>query len=133
MTGSSSEGEEQHSDNTSTKTISKQQSGSGGIGGNSGALSKLNKNKSHQVLLVANKEDEGNMENSLDITDRVAHADNNSVALYSRESRKRRVRVPDKPNHPLNLWSIMKNCIGKDLSKIPMPVNFNEPLSMLQR
>ncbi|NXU67886.1 OSBP1 protein, partial [Horornis vulcanius] len=30
-------------------------------------------------------------------------------------------------------WSIMKNCIGKELSKIPMPVNFNEPLSMLQR
>ena len=27
----------------------------------------------------------------------------------------------------------MKNCIGKDLSKIPLPVNFSEPLSMLQR
>lgn len=48
-------------------------------------------------------------------------------------SRKRRTRVPDKPNYPLNLWSIMKNCIGKDLSKIPLPVNFCEPLSMLQR
>lgn len=47
--------------------------------------------------------------------------------------RLRRTRVPDKPNYPLNLWSIMKNCIGKDLSKIPMPVNFSEPLSMLQR
>ncbi|KAH1011030.1 hypothetical protein HUJ04_000472 [Dendroctonus ponderosae] len=47
--------------------------------------------------------------------------------------RQRRMRIPDKPNYPLNLWSIMKNCIGKDLSKIPMPVNFNEPLSMLQR
>ncbi|KAK3927345.1 Oxysterol-binding protein 1 [Frankliniella fusca] len=47
--------------------------------------------------------------------------------------RKRRTRVPDKPNYPLNLWSIMKNCIGKDLSKIPLPVNFCEPLSMLQR
>ncbi|XP_025830345.1 oxysterol-binding protein 1 isoform X2 [Agrilus planipennis] len=47
--------------------------------------------------------------------------------------RQRRTRVPDKPNYPLNLWSIMKNCIGKDLSKIPMPVNFSEPLSMLQR
>uniref|UniRef100_A0A3P9MEF3 Oxysterol-binding protein n=1 Tax=Oryzias latipes TaxID=8090 RepID=A0A3P9MEF3_ORYLA len=46
---------------------------------------------------------------------------------------KRRTRVPDKPNYSLNLWSIMKNCIGKELSKIPMPVNFNEPLSMLQR
>ncbi|PSN47433.1 Oxysterol-binding protein 1 [Blattella germanica] len=49
------------------------------------------------------------------------------------EKRKRRTRVPDKPNYPLNLWSIMKNCIGKELSKIPMPVNFSEPLSMLQR
>lgn len=47
--------------------------------------------------------------------------------------RQRRTRIPDKPNYPLNLWSIMKNCIGKDLSKIPMPVNFSEPLSMLQR
>ncbi|XP_058996088.1 oxysterol-binding protein 2 isoform X1 [Mustela lutreola] len=46
---------------------------------------------------------------------------------------KRRVRIPDKPNYSLNLWSIMKNCIGRELSKIPMPVNFNEPLSMLQR
>ncbi|XP_038149695.1 oxysterol-binding protein 2 [Cyprinodon tularosa] len=47
--------------------------------------------------------------------------------------RTRRSRIPDKPNYSLNLWSIMKNCIGKDLSRIPMPVNFNEPLSMLQR
>ncbi|NWV00813.1 OSBP2 protein, partial [Upupa epops] len=48
-------------------------------------------------------------------------------------SKRRRTRIPDKPNYSLNLWSIMKNCIGKELSKIPMPVNFNEPLSMLQR
>ncbi|XP_075218829.1 oxysterol binding protein isoform X2 [Lycorma delicatula] len=47
--------------------------------------------------------------------------------------RQRRTRVPEKPNCPLSLWSIMKNCIGKELSKIPMPVNFSEPLSMLQR
>nr|XP_033812632.1 oxysterol-binding protein 2 isoform X1 [Geotrypetes seraphini] len=47
--------------------------------------------------------------------------------------KRRRTQIPDKPNYSLNLWSIMKNCIGKELSKIPMPVNFNEPLSMLQR
>ena len=35
---------------------------------------------------------------------------------------KRRVRIPDKPNYSLNLWSIMKNCIGRELSKSPMPV-----------
>lgn len=47
--------------------------------------------------------------------------------------RKRRKWILEKPNISLNLWSVMKNCIGKELSKIPMPVNFNEPLSMLQR
>ncbi|CEF65395.1 Oxysterol-binding protein 2 [Strongyloides ratti] len=45
----------------------------------------------------------------------------------------RRTKIPEKQNKPLNLWSIMKNCIGKELSKIPMPVNFNEPISYLQR
>lgn len=35
---------------------------------------------------------------------------------------KRRCRIPDKPNHSMHIWSILKNCIGKDLSKIPMPV-----------
>ncbi|KAI2597345.1 oxysterol binding protein 2, partial [Homo sapiens] len=34
---------------------------------------------------------------------------------------KRRVRIPNKPNYSLNLWSIMKNCIGRELSRIPMP------------
>lgn len=37
--------------------------------------------------------------------------------------RQRRTHIPDKPNYSLNLWSIMKNCIGKELSKIPMPVS----------
>lgn len=32
-----------------------------------------------------------------------------------------------------NIWSVLKNCIGKELSKITMPVIFNEPLSFLQR
>ena len=33
----------------------------------------------------------------------------------------------------ISLWSILKGCIGKELSKITMPVLFNEPLSFLQR
>ena len=40
--------------------------------------------------------------------------------------------MPDKPDISFSLWSIMKNSIGKDLSKIPIPVNFSEPLSFLQ-
>lgn len=32
-----------------------------------------------------------------------------------------------------SIWSVLKNSIGKELSKITMPVVFNEPLSFLQR
>ncbi|KIK64054.1 hypothetical protein GYMLUDRAFT_40287 [Collybiopsis luxurians FD-317 M1] len=32
-----------------------------------------------------------------------------------------------------SLWSVLKNSIGKDLTKISFPVYFNEPTSMLQR
>lgn len=53
--------------------------------------------------------------------------------IKKRKPLKRRSRIPEKPNHSLNLWSFMKNCIGRDLTRIPMPVNFSEPLSMLQR
>ena len=40
------------------------------------------------------------------------------------------VPQPDKVN--LNLWSYLKQCIGKELTKITMPVHWNEPLSLLQ-
>ena len=33
----------------------------------------------------------------------------------------------------LNLWNLLCKNIGKDLSKISMPVTLNEPLSALQR
>ena len=41
------------------------------------------------------------------------------------------VKQPDKNN--ANLWSVLKQCIGKELSKITMPVQWNEPISLLQR
>lgn len=83
-----------------------------------------------QVVVVTGGKHPTNVVNS-DANKTDTTVASNEVTKASR--RKRRTRVPDKPNYPLNLWSIMKNCIGKDLSKIPMPVNFNEPLSMLQR
>eukprot|EP01137_Pigoraptor_chileana_P023576 Opistho-2@90070 len=47
--------------------------------------------------------------------------------------RQRRAAINFKPNKKYSLWAVMRNCIGKDLSKIPMPVFFNEPISFLQR
>ena len=58
---------------------------------------------------------------------------NNSSPVRRLPGKQRRSRIPDKPDISFSLWSIMKNCIGKDLSKIPIPVNFSEPISFLQR
>lgn len=41
------------------------------------------------------------------------------------------VKQPEKNN--ANLWGFLKQCIGKELSKITMPVQWNEPISLLQR
>ncbi|KAL3891290.1 hypothetical protein ACJMK2_003552 [Sinanodonta woodiana] len=41
--------------------------------------------------------------------------------------------VPMFDRNNFSFWSILKQCIGKELSKITMPVVFNEPLSFLQR
>lgn len=41
------------------------------------------------------------------------------------------ITTDDRP--PMSLWAVLKNSIGKDLTKISFPVFFNEPTSMLQR
>jgi hypothetical protein len=38
-----------------------------------------------------------------------------------------------KPKTTMNIFKILKDCIGKDLSKFCVPVYFNEPISMLQK
>ncbi|KAJ3000943.1 hypothetical protein HDV02_000012 [Globomyces sp. JEL0801] len=40
---------------------------------------------------------------------------------------------PTVPKPALQVWSFLKSAIGKDLSKVTLPVLFNEPISMLQR
>jgi len=56
-----------------------------------------------------------------------------SLDLSKYVNRPRRKKIPNRPNLSINMWNIIKNAIGKDISKVPLPVNFNEPLSMLQR
>ncbi|XP_061110524.1 oxysterol-binding protein-related protein 1-like isoform X1 [Conger conger] len=50
-------------------------------------------------------------------------------------TKKRRTCLPAPmfSRNDFSIWSILKKCIGMELSKIAMPVVFNEPLSFLQR
>lgn len=40
---------------------------------------------------------------------------------------------PSPNSSAVSLWNILRNNIGKDLSKVTMPVQLNEPLNTLQR
>ncbi|KAM4736595.1 oxysterol-binding protein-related protein 3 isoform 1-T1 [Anableps anableps] len=48
-------------------------------------------------------------------------------------SRRSCLPTPSPTNNTISLWNILRNNIGKDLSKVTMPVYLNEPLSALQR
>ena len=63
----------------------------------------------------------------------VSSADSSSVAVIAKSKRQRRKRVPDRAKGSFSVWTFIKNNIGKDFAKSPLPVNLNEPLSLLQR
>ncbi|CAL9100603.1 unnamed protein product [Musa textilis] len=54
---------------------------------------------------------------------------------YNYPSVKRRKKLPDpiEKEKGVSLWSMIKDNIGKDLTKVCLPVYFNEPLSSLQK
>ncbi|XP_037132608.1 oxysterol-binding protein-related protein 1 isoform X2 [Syngnathus acus] len=57
------------------------------------------------------------------------HGNRNNDAKQQRTS----LPAPMFSRNDVSIWSILKKCIGMELSKIAMPVNLNEPLSFLQR
>lgn len=50
-----------------------------------------------------------------------------------RNHQRTRLPVPMFDRSQISIWSILKQCIGKELSKITMPIVWNEPVSFLQR
>lgn len=85
-------------------------------------------------------EDEG----SLEYYDAVDHMiyDELEKSMYEENQRRQTVLIQDhkrttlpalKPKASINIFKILKDSIGKDLTKFCVPVYFNEPLSMLQK
>uniref|UniRef100_A0AAY4DSL7 Oxysterol-binding protein n=1 Tax=Denticeps clupeoides TaxID=299321 RepID=A0AAY4DSL7_9TELE len=60
---------------------------------------------------------------------------NNGSVPQENGIKKRRTTLPAPmfSRSDFSVWSILKKCIGLELSKITMPIVFNEPLSFLQR
>ncbi|XP_067843725.1 oxysterol-binding protein-related protein 6 isoform X4 [Heptranchias perlo] len=101
-----------------------------------------------EVLLSASSsENEGSDDESYvsDVSDNISE-DNASVAENAsrqlsngeliggafRNGRRTCLLAPSPDTSSINLWNILRNNIGKDLSKVSMPVELNEPLNTLQ-
>ncbi|CXI42093.1 oxysterol-binding protein, putative [Plasmodium berghei] len=57
-----------------------------------------------------------------------------NIDIYTDKSIKRRIKLPSpRTDIKISMWSLLKDCIGKDLSRIGMPIYLNEPSSFLQR
>uniref|UniRef100_A0A673ZJN1 Oxysterol-binding protein n=1 Tax=Salmo trutta TaxID=8032 RepID=A0A673ZJN1_SALTR len=69
-----------------------------------------------------------------DVSDSVSMGNAGSGGSGVQVARRRTTLPSPQPSSSsVSLWNILKNNIGKDLSKIAMPVQLNEPLNTLQR
>ena len=59
-------------------------------------------------------------------------SDDESTEAYARAPRER-LPAPQPLNQSFSLWDLLRKNIGKDLSRVSMPANINQPLSLLQR
>ncbi|XP_068021575.1 oxysterol-binding protein-related protein 1 isoform X3 [Melanerpes formicivorus] len=80
------------------------------------------------------------LEDSMDSKETITSSVSEEKVCGSGESlsngiKKHRTSLPSPmfSRNDFSIWSILRKCIGMELSKITMPVIFNEPLSFLQR
>uniref|UniRef100_A0A3Q3JQ66 Oxysterol-binding protein n=1 Tax=Monopterus albus TaxID=43700 RepID=A0A3Q3JQ66_MONAL len=61
------------------------------------------------------------------------HGDKDETQTNGTTKHRTSLPAPMFSRNDFSIWSILRNCIGMELSTITMPVIFNEPLSFLQR
>uniref|UniRef100_A0ABM0GUL0 Oxysterol-binding protein n=1 Tax=Saccoglossus kowalevskii TaxID=10224 RepID=A0ABM0GUL0_SACKO len=59
--------------------------------------------------------------------------ENDIQPSYSKTGRRSKLPVPKADVGDFSMWNLLKKNIGKDLSKVSMPVTLNEPIGVLQR
>ncbi|KAK9036531.1 hypothetical protein V6N11_078527 [Hibiscus sabdariffa] len=57
----------------------------------------------------------------------------NSDSVYPQIERRKRLPDPVLREKGVSLWSVIKDSVGKDLTRVCLPVHFNEPISSLQK
>ncbi|XP_021846168.1 oxysterol-binding protein-related protein 1C isoform X1 [Spinacia oleracea] len=63
----------------------------------------------------------------------IDHSIKDAVADFPYVKRRKKLPDPKEKEKGVSLWSMIKDNIGKDLTKVCLPVYFNEPISSLQK
>lgn len=80
-----------------------------------------------------NGESEGGEAKGEDETRALTRVDTLRIATRSELAPRKSLPPLISPPPKLNIWQLLKDAVGKDLSKISLPVGLNEPLGFLQR
>lgn len=74
-----------------------------------------------------------NDDNDDSMMDHCHHLEYTAIKFPHVKRRKKLTDPVDRKDKGISLWSLIKDNIGKDLTRICLPVHFNEPLSSLQK
>lgn len=73
------------------------------------------------------------LENHIDNEDKADAKKNVMHSRYPHVERRTKLPDPVEKEKGVSLWSMIKDNIGKDLTRVCLPVYFNEPISSLQK
>lgn len=82
---------------------------------------------------VDHMDDCGRLGNRTDNVDKLDHKNNVIGSKYPHVERRKKLPDPIEKEKGVSLWSMIKDNIGKDLTRVCLPVYFNEPISSLQK
>lgn len=87
------------------------------------------------TTLVDNEElyQDEDFQDAIDDEESLVTFEKKSSPIIFKKAKKRRTQIPQRPNNNINCIELLRNCVGKSLDEIPIPFNYREPLSMLQR
>ena len=86
------------------------------------------------ITAVKDYINKGNPEIQLDMAEKTRDTENKFYeSRYPHIERREKLPDPVEKEKGVSLWSMIKDNVGKDLTRVCLPVYFNEPISSLQK
>lgn len=82
---------------------------------------------------ISHMTNSGKNESQINDTHKMKNKKDTGASRYPHIERRKKLPDPVEKEKGVSLWSMIKDMVGKDLSRVCLPVYFNEPISSLQK